>query len=227
MSFQSLTQLLDTVSGQLPAGLHLVAKAPGDRPGALYPVESAAIARAVTKRREEFVAGRLAARCAMRALGYPDRAVPMAEDRSPIWPEGLVGSISHCSFAAVCAVAGCDSLGAVGIDVETDEDLPADLLGSVCGAEELNPEDPGAGQLGKRIFSAKEAAYKAQYAISATIFGFDGLAVQMTGTGTDLAVFTRDVLPFRQGQGLEVRQWTAPGVILSLSWLPALGPCGT
>src|SRR5690606_7567998 len=50
---------------------------------------------AVNKRQTEFLAGRLCAHEALRRLlGVP--SIPaVAEDRSPCWPSGVVGSITH------------------------------------------------------------------------------------------------------------------------------------
>ena len=59
------------------------------------------MARAVPQRRREFFAGRLAAHRAMEALGHLPEPVPMGQDRAPVWPQGLVGSISH--GAGACA----------------------------------------------------------------------------------------------------------------------------
>ena len=55
----------------------------------------------------------------------------------------------------------------------------------------------------KLIFAAKEAAYKCQYPISRTLFGFDGLDLRPDpDSGTFSATFTRDVPSFPAGTSL-------------------------
>jgi 4'-phosphopantetheinyl transferase EntD len=44
----------------------------------------------------------------MDALGLPERPIPMGRDRAPVWPEGVVGSISHSDAFCLAAVARSD-----------------------------------------------------------------------------------------------------------------------
>ena len=83
---------------------------------ALWPDEAAAVARAIPKRRGEFAQGRSAARAAMGLLGHPPMAIPAGSDRAPIWPKGLVGSITHTN--GLCAAALSQNAAALGIDAE-------------------------------------------------------------------------------------------------------------
>ena len=74
-------------------------------PRELWPQEREAVLKAIPRRQREFAAGRAAAREALTQLGWPAQAIPSAPDRSPVWPEGLVGSIAHTHSTCV-AVAG-------------------------------------------------------------------------------------------------------------------------
>ena len=135
------------------------------RPGMLYPVEAAAMTRAVPKRVNEFTAGRVAARQAMAMIGLRPATIPMGADRAPVWPEGVVGSISHCETACVAVAAPTTNIATIGIDVEEDTPLEHELWEEVCRPEELTwlmaqPEEMR-GRIAKRIFSAKEAVHKA------------------------------------------------------------------
>ena len=73
--------------------------------GGLFPEEEALVAGAVTKRREEFAAGRNAARAALAGLGPPPCPLLRAGRRAPAWPQGIVGSITHCSGFCCAVVA--------------------------------------------------------------------------------------------------------------------------
>lgn len=146
----------------------------------LLPVEAVAMARAVPQRLAEFTAGRAAARLAMRRLGLPPLAVPAAPDRSPVWPAGLTGSISHAG--GICAaVLTRDLSRRIGLDIEDPAPLEPDLWPLVLTPQELSALNtlPPAhrGHVAKRVFGIKEAAYKAQFPLSGAVIGFQALEV--------------------------------------------------
>lgn len=208
-----------------------VALAVTDPQGSLpapLPEEAACLSpNTVEKRRREFAAGRAAARAAMADLGLPAHPIPVGPKRAPVWPAGVTGSITHtrsCA-AAVAALAGED-LRALGIDVEEDTPLEDKLLPSICSPREQNwlnqQENPG--RLAKVIFSAKEAAYKCQYVLSARFFGFDGMELQLdTARGQFLAEFTSDQPPFAKGAGIAGRFAIGDGLIVTAAELRAGG----
>lgn len=161
----------------------------------LLPVEAAAISAAVPRRRGEFAAGRRAARRAMAALGHPPAAIPMGPDRAPVWPDGLVGSISHTADCCIAVVTPTGPVAALGIDLEPDLPLETGLWDSICTRAELEALQACAsaerGRLVRRIFAAKEAVYKAQYPLTGALIGFDAVTIdglilaqsQIHGTG--------------------------------------------
>jgi 4'-phosphopantetheinyl transferase EntD len=162
----------------------------GDHPP-LLPVEEPAIARAVPKRRAEFTAGRAAARLAMQRLGLLPQAVPAAPDRSPIWPAGLTGSISHA--AGFCAVVLTRDTGRnLGLDIEDPAPLDAELWPLVLTPDEIAALDtlpvPARGLAAKRIFGIKEAAYKAQFPLTGAVIGFQALQVTLTDAASQARV---------------------------------------
>lgn len=184
--------------------------------------------RAVEKRRREFAAGRAAAHQAIRNLGHSPRPILMAETRAPIWPRGLTGSITHTKSCAIAAVAPKGSLKAIGIDVEEDTPLKEDLLPAICSAREqawLDEQD-NPGQMGKLIFSAKEAAYKCQYAVSEKFFGFEGMELEVEADrlasgqrGRFLAFFTADQPPFNRGFSIEGAYVIGAGILFTTATL--------
>lgn len=146
----------------------------------LLPTEQFAMRRAVPQRLAEFTAGRAAARIAMQRLGLPPQAVPAAPDRSPVWPAGLNGSISHAN--GICAaVLTRDASRRLGLDVEDPAPLETDLWPLVltpAEMEELNAVAQGErGTIAKQIFCIKESAYKAQFPITGAVIGFQALEV--------------------------------------------------
>ena len=78
-----------------------VAEAPlGGEPPDLPADEALSIVNAVPRRYLEFATGRECARRAMAALGHATASIPRAQDRVRMWPDDLVGSITHTELWA-------------------------------------------------------------------------------------------------------------------------------
>lgn len=153
----------------------------------LFPEEERALGRPVEKRRREFVTGRACARRALERLGAGAGPVPSGERGEPVWPEGVVGSITHCEVLRACAVARAGEVASVGIDAEVHDRLPDGVFETVSSpAERRLLAGQGAGLFMDRVlFSAKEAVYKAWFPLTHRWLGFED--VEMTidaGAGT-------------------------------------------
>ncbi len=161
--------------------------------------EAALMAKAVDKRRREYTAGRVLARRAAAQLGLGPIEVLPREDRSPAWPEGVVGSITHTRGHVAVALARSETVRGLGLDVEQAEPLKHRLWDMICTGEDramlARYSEPERSRLAKIVFSAKEAAYKAQYAITEQFLGFAAMHIDL-----DLAE-SRFVATFRQEAG--------------------------
>ncbi|MCO6058585.1 4'-phosphopantetheinyl transferase superfamily protein [Pseudomonas sp. MOB-449] len=136
------------------------------------------IQRAVAKRQTEFLAGRLCARAALLALTGRADVPALGEDRAPVWPAGITGSISHSHGLATALVARNTQWRGLGLDLE--EPLSAEralrLAEEILTPAELQrldglPPD----QQARRItltFSLKESLFKALYPIVQKRFYF-------------------------------------------------------
>ena len=144
---------------------------------------------AATRRKVEFAAGRVCAREAMGALGVVPETVGLNVDRSPRWPLGITGSITHAAQFASAAVATSTDVSAIGIDSEPviDEIRARQVTAAVAWPIEL--AHARAAQLTRLealtlVFSAKEALFKCLYPQVGRVFDFhdvrltavDGLA---------------------------------------------------
>ncbi len=138
------------------------------RPCTLFPAEEAAITGAAEKRRREFATGRRCARDALSRLGYPPVPVVPGAKGAPIWPDGVVGSITHCAGYRAAAVARSSAIITLGIDAEPNKPLPPRVLGAITVDEEVRRvtdllrRDPSA-RWDRLLFSAKESVYKAWF----------------------------------------------------------------
>lgn len=134
---------------------------PGDE-DALLTEEAGAFRRSAIQVRRASGAARIVARTLIERLGHKRAALPKSPEGPPIWPQGVVGSLAHDSSVAVAAVASCENLAGIGIDIEPAEALPAELLELITTPRERTSlaADPYAGRL---FFVAKEAVYKAVF----------------------------------------------------------------
>lgn len=184
----------------------------------VLPQEAGAMARMAPVRQRSFAAGRAAAHEAMARLGHMVRPVLMAPDRAPFWPAGVTGSISHSQSCCIAALGRTNHVRALGVDVEEDSDLQGDLVATICTIAErawLSGQSRS-GLLGKLIFSAKECAYKCQYPVSKTLFGFDTLEVTPDlDSGQFEVTFQRDVPHFTAGTLLHGRFVIGDGLIVT------------
>ena len=111
-------------------------------------------------RRQQFLTGRL---CAHKAMNDFSQPISMNDDRSPCWPTGVVGSISHSEDYYIAASSS--KLRALGIDVERIGRMDGKLATKVLTEEEILmrrqwQEEEGPFDTYTLIFSAKESLYK-------------------------------------------------------------------
>ncbi|MBA1274482.1 4'-phosphopantetheinyl transferase family protein [Stutzerimonas azotifigens] len=135
--------------------------------------------RGVSKRQTEYLAGRLCAHEALRLTWGNGVMVKPNEDRSPAWPAGCVGSITHGGGWAGAVVAQASHWRGLGLDVERQLDVGrADRLME----EILTPaERQGYSTLSDTeralkvtlTFSLKESLFKALYPLVRTRFYFE------------------------------------------------------
>ncbi len=147
----------------------------------LFAEEARALGSAEPARRREFETGRACARRALASLGLPAAPVAGGERGEPLWPAGVVGSITHCSGLRACAVARASDVRAIGIDAEPHAPLPPGVLDAVCAPGERRAlAAHGAGVCWDRVlFSAKEAVFKAWYPLTGRLLGFEDVDVRL------------------------------------------------
>jgi 4'-phosphopantetheinyl transferase EntD len=194
--------LQSTLESMLGAGVAVSIAAPALQDARLFPDELLYLKQAVESRRAEFGTARVCAREALAKLGIAPQSLVPHYDRSPRWPAGIKGSISHTKGCCAVAVTNAPAILGLGIDLEEDVPLPAELESSICTPEEQawigTIASFEAETLGKLIFSAKEAFYKCQYAVTGTPIEFQDVVLKF-----DLAARTFAVAAIKR-QG---RQW--------------------
>ena len=157
-----------------------------DQECALFPAEEATIARAVDKRRREFVTGRWCARRALATLGLPPTPLVPGERNAPGWPPGVTGAITHCPGYRAAVAARTPGVLSLGIDAEIHEPLPAGVLDLVSLPEErawMTLAPPGV-HWDRLLFSAKESVYKAWFPLARRWLGFEQARLTASPDGT-------------------------------------------
>ncbi len=133
---------------------------------------------AVSKRQTEFLAGRICAYEALRRVTGVPGIPAVGEDRSPCWPPGVVGSITHGAGWAAVVAARSDHWRGLGLDVE--KLLPVSRADRLA-AEILTPRELEGyaaltdAQRALRVtltFSIKESLFKALYPLVKIRFYF-------------------------------------------------------
>ena len=137
------------------------------------------------KRLSDFSTGRYCAIKALEQLGIQDAIIPIGEDRAPIWPEGIVGSISHCDSLTGAIVAKSSDHISLGLDIEEIGRVTSDLWDLVFTENEKNYlfrlSDEDILVQSTAIFSIKEAFYKFQHPLTKTFLDFLDVEVVMPG----------------------------------------------
>lgn len=210
-------RLCAQVSDLLGAGVYIgIVAIEAAREDLLLPAEAAQIRGAIRTRRHEFAAGRQAARIALEGTGLGVVPVLSAPSRAPLWPAGIAGSIAHAEGWALAAISREKRL--IGLDLENDEDLPPEILATVLSPRERAwvATMPRPGQWAKAIFCVKECAYKAQFPLSQSLFGFEMFETCLDpGSGVFVAVFQDAAAPFQRGEALQGRFRITEGLVLT------------
>jgi 4'-phosphopantetheinyl transferase EntD len=140
--------------------------------------ESYSMSACTSEVRNRAAAARLAARELLSQAGFPEWNLPRKHGDAPDWPPDWTGSLSHSDDFAAAALARCEDIASIGIDIEPAEPLPRELRdtvivsGDVC----LNESSDIAGRI---LFCAKEASYKAVYPVDRQFLEFADVTVNL------------------------------------------------
>jgi 4'-phosphopantetheinyl transferase EntD len=142
----------------------------------LSPEEFKIIEATSNKRQQEFSTGRMCAKIALAAIDVHDISILTGDNREPIWPDSIIGSISHCRDLAGAVVSSSPQISSIGFDVENIKPLKNDISRIICTEKEKNlikeQNDYPYETIVLLHFSIKEAVFKCIYAESHIRIGF-------------------------------------------------------
>jgi 4'-phosphopantetheinyl transferase EntD len=178
----------------------------------IRPGEFRHVAGSAEKRRRDFALGRSCARAALAQLGHGDAVIAKGDDGAPVWPSGIVGSITHTNGYAAALIGENRHFAGIGIDAERAGGVTPDLwprLFTAAEQETLSVQiDPLASAT--LFFSAKEASYKALALKTALVFREIEIALKQDG-----------FVAAARGASLSGRCATEKGVVLAAAWRTA------
>jgi 4'-phosphopantetheinyl transferase EntD len=193
----------------------------------MFPEEAERVSKAVAKRRLEFATVRHCARQAFAELGIPPVAVLNGERGAPQWPEGVVGSMTHCAGYRAAVVGRTSVIHTVGIDAEPHGPLPDGVLGMIARDEEkvelasLTAAEPSV-HWDRMLFCAKESVYKAWYPLTHRWLGFEEASISLSPAGTFEAklLVPGPVVAGEQLDGFSGRWIVGDGLVITAIVIP-------
>jgi 4'-phosphopantetheinyl transferase EntD len=131
----------------------------------LRPLEAVHVAVAAPTRQRDFALGRFCAHAALVQMGRDEPEISIGTAGAPVWPMGIVGSITHTGGYAAALVAPQGRFQAIGIDSERIGGVTEALMPRLFSAAEqewLMALDAQKRAIALTLFfSAKESFYKA------------------------------------------------------------------
>ena len=141
--------------------------------------------------RNRAAAARLAARKLLSGAGFPEWNMPRKSGDAPDRPAGWAGSIAHSNDHAAAAIARCDETAGIGVDIEPAEPLPVELTDTIIIPGDVTGSYQG-DIVGRILFCAKEASYKAVYPIDRRFLEFADVKVDL-GSGIATTCYGRQL----------------------------------
>ena len=162
MAFKSLSELLANQSCRYryaTTSLHQLNNLPPEK----LPQVNFGLSQ---NRNQEYLLGRLAIKDALGSLGYPPIWIERDPiTKTPVWPEGITGSLSHSSGLALAVVGDSPPILGLGVDLErANRTIDLGIERHICTQNEsddlrsLHLENHAIRLL--LTFSAKESLYK-------------------------------------------------------------------
>ncbi|MEU9508938.1 4'-phosphopantetheinyl transferase superfamily protein [Micromonospora sp. NPDC048170] len=155
----------------------------------LFPEEEALVARSVEKRRREFTTVRHCARLALDELGLAPVPIVSGARGAPVWPGGVVGSMTHCEGYRAAVLGRTAAFATLGVDAEPHAPLPDGVLDAIAlPAERVRTATLGAAHPStcwdRLLFSAKESVYKAWFPLTGRWLDFSEADIVIDPAGT-------------------------------------------
>jgi 4'-phosphopantetheinyl transferase EntD len=144
------------------------------------------------KRLRDFCTGRFCARQALSTFGYNQPDILVGNSNEPLWPEGIVGSLSHSGQLTGAIVGLSSHFLSIGIDIETIGKINTDMWDLLYTHAEQRYLKRFTGEVlayyTTLLFSFKESFYKMQHLLTGTFLEFTDVEVNLRGESFEITV---------------------------------------
>jgi 4'-phosphopantetheinyl transferase EntD len=177
----NIPRLSAPLTALYPPGVYAAEVLGAGDPDLLTERELQYISHCVEKRIRDFAGGRSCARRALLGLGIEGFDLLPGEDRQPLWPAAVVGSITHTEGHSAAVVGLRSRFRGLGVDTEVATAVKEDVWPQILvEAEWRHLEQLPAAQRplwAALVFAAKEAFYKCQFPSTSQWLEFTDLAI--------------------------------------------------
>jgi 4'-phosphopantetheinyl transferase EntD len=173
-------------------------------------------------RAAEFARGREAAFAALASIGVAAEGIPAGPNGAPVWPTGVVGSITHTANIALAVAARTSDRIGIGIDVEReDRRLDPRTIRRIFTESELRRLSTASGHESHQLalFCAKEATYKALDRFVPTLRWHD-VDFRPDGTGHLTGALSARAAGFAPVEGVDARVLVSGGFVVVCVEIP-------
>ncbi len=132
-------------------------------------------AKATARRKHQSAGARNLAIELLQGMDLAVEEIPRGVEGEPLWPNGIVGSLSHTDGYAAASLARSGDCRGIGIDVEPALPLPGETGELVLGEQErdwVNSVEVRLPAAGRMIFCAKECVHKLVHPLTRTWLDF-------------------------------------------------------
>ena len=218
---KSIDQLREVANALAPMGAVLEVAMIDLHSDELLPEERQLVESWAPHRQREFASGRTCARRALDSLVVGVASLLPDSDGIPHWPEGVIGSISHCRGVAMATVANSADCRLLGLDLEKINRLSSGAINKVL--HPLEESFASSDQLKASIlFSLKEAFYKAQFPKWRAVGNFRDLALEVDLANGVAKIIEMDSRFKPELLHLRFRFRVVDDYVVSLCWMPGL-----
>lgn len=206
----SARALLDRLRARLWPGLTLLGAPASDRRDSLFPAEHERIERAVPTRKHEYSTGRWLARLALSAIDHPPVPILGGPANEPLWPAGVVGSLTHSAAFCAVAIGRATDYRGIGLDLELSRPPSSDIAHLIVAASE--PPEYRTEPWLRLVFSAKEAVFKCVYPLAKRFIDFHEVAVALDEDSRSFAAIACSREAAESGVELGVGMFETDGI---------------
>ncbi len=174
----------------------------------LFENEKKIIRNSNKKRIEDFATGRWCSRKVLNQMGLKIRAILNGMEGEPIWPKGVIGSISHTKGAYCAASAFQKYYHSIGVDIEERKrKISTGAIEYITNNDEkkwLKTKSNNQSLDSMLIFSSKESIFKLLYPVLKRRFYFKAVSIKKFNLDNSFTALVKEQLSHTIKKGIKI-----------------------